>query len=362
MWCLVTSLTTHYGFLAAFFWMNVIAFDLFRNFRSSSSHLLLTSMSSKARLPSYAIYGWLGPLVIVLIAITIDLTVKLPYHELALKPCYAGYLDGCKEAYDLPIQRVDLDQAPNSTATVLAINNSSATNHTAGLLVKCYPTSLKVNRLMVLSATCWIKNGNANLIFFGAPVGAIIAANAVFYFLTVYNIRKKKSRQQKNDMRRFSRIKLPGDEDVKFYIQMAIIMGFTWITGFFLMSFPTDLVDIKLTILYQILIYVFILSNASIGVFIFFAFIFKKSVKSLYTNLVHRLVKRTTCNPATTRVLNQNTSSTKSSTSSTSTTRSILRNSSTSSSNRSIATRSVDAPRVRWSESSGNENANDFQI
>lgn len=31
--CFIIAITTHYGFLASFFWMNVIAFDLHRNFK-----------------------------------------------------------------------------------------------------------------------------------------------------------------------------------------------------------------------------------------------------------------------------------------------------------------------------------------
>lgn len=33
VFCFVVAMTTHYGFLASFFWMNIIAFDLHRNFR-----------------------------------------------------------------------------------------------------------------------------------------------------------------------------------------------------------------------------------------------------------------------------------------------------------------------------------------
>lgn len=33
VFCFIIAMATHYGFLASFFWMNVIAFDLYRNFR-----------------------------------------------------------------------------------------------------------------------------------------------------------------------------------------------------------------------------------------------------------------------------------------------------------------------------------------
>lgn len=92
-----------------------------------------------------------------------------------------------------------------------------------------------------------------------------------------------KSNQKKSKMRRFSRVKLPGDEDLKFYIQMAFILGFSWITGFIMTTFLKYYESIE--ILNNIFIYLFILSNALIGVFIFFAFIFKRDVRMLYVKL-----------------------------------------------------------------------------
>lgn len=92
--CFFNSLTIHYGYLATFFWMNVIAFDLFRNFRDKASHVLIHSLTLKDRLPKYAFYGWLSPLAIVVLAVIVDLSLmnqSSPY-----RPCYAGYLPGCQ--------------------------------------------------------------------------------------------------------------------------------------------------------------------------------------------------------------------------------------------------------------------------
>lgn len=132
--------------------------------------------------------------------------------------------------------------------------------------------------MIVMGGSCWIRSGTANLVFFGAPIAIIIVVNAIYYFLTIYNIRQKKRAQKQNKMRRFSRVKLPGDEDLKFYIQMAVIMGFTWISGFLLMTFP------NYNVWNWIVTYAFIFLNALNGVFILFAFLFKKEVKVLYSN------------------------------------------------------------------------------
>ena len=66
---------------------------------------------------------------------------------------------------------------------------------------------------------------------------------------------------------------------------MAFIMGFTWISGFLLLTFPSGTSNDN--VFKQILSYIFILSNASMGVFIFFAFIFRPEVKFLYYKLYH---------------------------------------------------------------------------
>lgn len=142
--------------------------------------------------------------------------------------------------------------------------------------------------VLVMGGSCWIRSGSANLIFFGLPIAIILIVNALFFFVTIYNIRRKKIAQKQSSLRRFSRVKLPGDEDVKFYIQMAVIMGFTWIIGFFLTSirWPNDT---ELYIIFYILTYAFIILNASTGVLILFAFLFKKEVKKLYKKLFARI-------------------------------------------------------------------------
>ena len=87
--------------------------------------------------------------------------------------------------------------------------------------------------------------------FFGIPVAVIIIVNSVFFFLTIYNIRRLKTKQKKTDIRRFSRSKTAADKDVKFYIQIGFILGFTWIIGFFLTTFSASYANLK--IVYQIL-------------------------------------------------------------------------------------------------------------
>lgn len=265
--CFILSIITHYGFLASFFWMNVIAFDLYRNFCDKSSLILIHTIRLKERLPKYSLYAWIIPLFVVLSGLIVDLSVG---SATAYRPCYAGYLKGC--SFESETYYVNFNES-EATRTV----RNSFFNETT-----CDQENSKNFTVLIVNGPCWIRNGRANLIYFGLPIGTIILVNAYFYFQTIYNIRKKKQ-EQKKKLRRMSNVKLPGDEDVKFYIQIACIMGFTWIIGFFLTTTSANSdSSVLVQIIFNILTYMFILLNASTGVFIFFAFLFRKDVIKLY--------------------------------------------------------------------------------
>jgi hypothetical protein len=159
----------------------------------------------------------------------------------------------------------------------------------------------------------------------------------VFFILTIYNIRRIKNicknlvvhrsihfinnisdsnnsnsyKSEKNSQknRRNSKNKsfsnsttlnsLPQTKEVKFFIQMGVILGFTWTIGFFLNAFPlaSKTMDNKsVQIFYQILSYLFTILNSSIGIFIFFAFVFKEDIRKLYKNLFFKSTKSSNAN------------------------------------------------------------------
>ena len=222
---------------------------------------MLSMLSVRDRLPKYMMYGWLSPVLVVSLTLIIDIVLgETDAYNSSLRPCYASFLKRCTS---LPNEVVHLHLTP--------------TNETAAACTEERPPRL------IQMKSCWIQNGKANLLFFGLPIFLIIIVNGIFFFVTVWNIRKKKRIQKKSDMRRFSKVALPADQDLKLYIQMASIMGFTWISGLVLPIFsPHD-------VLAQIFTYLFILANGSIGIFIFFAFIFRPEVKFLYRKLFSRL-------------------------------------------------------------------------
>ncbi|WAR07821.1 MTH2-like protein [Mya arenaria] len=69
--CKILAICDHYFFLAAFCWMNVIAFDLWKTF-SSRFTASSSSESARKKLFFYSIYGWVVPLIIVGVALILE--------------------------------------------------------------------------------------------------------------------------------------------------------------------------------------------------------------------------------------------------------------------------------------------------
>ena len=69
--CVSLAAAMHYAFLAAFFWMNVMAIDICRTF--SSSRVMLPTDPHSARFIFYSLYAWLTPAMIVGGSLALDL-------------------------------------------------------------------------------------------------------------------------------------------------------------------------------------------------------------------------------------------------------------------------------------------------
>jgi hypothetical protein len=288
--CFIVAITTHYGFLAAFSWMNVIAFDLYRNFSNRSSHILLSTVNINRRILKYALCAWFGPLVFVAICMILDLQLNVDFKKSVFKPCYAGYLANCKDD-------VYFHTNPNS-------KSMSAYNMNGQGICMTEATRPSIDStFMDTMSYCWIKNGNAALLFFGAPIGAIIIVNSILFLLTILNIRAKRRRQK------LRRTRSTTSTDVNFFIRIAMIMGFTWTIGFFFGMFTHK--NESSVIVNEILNYLFVLCNTSTGLFIFVLFILKQDVKNLYMQLlrskINQIKTKIQC-PTENRVLKAKTS------------------------------------------------------
>lgn len=98
--CLIFALGIHFFYLASFFWMNVMAFDLWKTFHKGFS---LYIYDIRERLPFYALYAWGSPVIIVLIGVILDA------GNAQLKPCYGRFFRGCYDVCfrtknDTPLQ------------------------------------------------------------------------------------------------------------------------------------------------------------------------------------------------------------------------------------------------------------------
>ncbi|XP_055998836.1 G-protein coupled receptor Mth2-like [Ostrea edulis] len=80
--CKALSIVTHFAFLAAFFWMNVMSFDIFFTFSTGLTNLGERETSSK-RMRFYWLYAWLGAAIIVGSAASVEYT-----SDSSIKPGY----------------------------------------------------------------------------------------------------------------------------------------------------------------------------------------------------------------------------------------------------------------------------------
>ncbi|CAF1030215.1 unnamed protein product [Rotaria sp. Silwood1] len=236
--CLLFALGIHYFFLASFFWMNVMAFDLWKTFHKGFSIYIC---EIRERLPYYALYAWGMPVIIILIGIILDA------KNAQLKPCYGRYFRGC---YDICFH----------------------TKHDAPL------------------QGCWIESALMRFLLFGVPVAIILVINFIFYTLTVRNVRRSIKSIRIAVERKFQHKKqvIPGEHDVKIYMRMAVLAGFGWTIGFILFALP----DGQQGFLYYLAVifnYLFILLNATPGLFIFGVYVCNRRVIALYRGLLIKL-------------------------------------------------------------------------
>ncbi|KAK4020210.1 hypothetical protein OUZ56_002208 [Daphnia magna] len=230
-WCAFLGVATHWFYLAAFFWMNIMGFDICRTFTGSlTRNRGMPGRGQRSTFIFYSLYAWGFPTAIVSLGLMLDFT-------------------------DL----VD-DYAPEYGYRV-----------------------------------CWISNKAGLGVFFVLPVAVLLLENLILFSLTVFSIIKQRQAAQfaveKNQSYRAAneaktmteRLQPPSGpsaplrrnsavnnkQQIRFilYIKLGLIMGLGWIFGFVaaLAKMP-------------VLWYPFILFNALQGAFIFVAFCCKRKI------------------------------------------------------------------------------------
>eukprot|EP00105_Crassostrea_gigas_P012038 XP_011427918.1 PREDICTED: uncharacterized protein LOC105328647 [Crassostrea gigas] len=257
--CPVIGMVLHYLFLASFFWMNVMSYDLYKTF---ANKCILTRVRSKAKyLPRYALYAWGTPAIIVAVCAVIDYTDFIPNVKIR----YGGGSLSTNSFRDLDLS----DSSENSTMA----RRMESMDENLG---------------------CWIQEPVAALVAFGSPMLLILFSNSVMFVKTIYCIRKtlKLANIKK---RRSSLNHVTGKSDVRLYVRMSTMMGFTWISGLassIVSAFAGTPTFTICTVLHA-LSFLFIIFNCSQGLFIFFAFICNKRVRTYYKKLFLRCKTRT---------------------------------------------------------------------
>ena len=111
---------------------------------------------------------------------------------------------------------------------------------------------------------CYISSFTMQLITFVLPSAIALLANFVMFAYVVYEIRKTvQSTHILNKEKNYLRV----------YVRLSALTGLTWVVGF-----------LQLALKLQWLEYIFIISNASQGVYIMLAFVINKRVMSLICN------------------------------------------------------------------------------
>ena len=105
--CFVQAATMHYAFMAAFFWMSVIAFDVQRTFGASPGATAASSSPSAARrrFVGYSVYAWLSALAVVGVGVAMDLSevggAYRPYYGHRI--CWFGSRGGLLVLFGVPV-------------------------------------------------------------------------------------------------------------------------------------------------------------------------------------------------------------------------------------------------------------------
>ncbi|OWF56042.1 uncharacterized protein LOC110452384 [Mizuhopecten yessoensis] len=264
--CKAIAVSLHYLFLASFFWMNVMAYDLYRTF---GHKCILTRVREKKNFfRRYFIYAWGSPALIVCACAFID---------------FSNLLEGVRIGYGSYVEKNTDNILAGNVLSTPSTNRSGEHNDSDPIISPNSPS----NSFTEANLGCWIMEPVATLATFGLPMIIILGANAIMFIKTIICIRDV-AKLAKHKTRRSSLNQAVGKSDVVLYVRMSTVMGFTWIIGLassIISAFADGPTDTMCIVLHTIGI-LFIVFNCSQGVFIFGAFVFNQRVLGLYKSKI----------------------------------------------------------------------------
>ncbi|KFM76504.1 G-protein coupled receptor Mth2, partial [Stegodyphus mimosarum] len=102
--CTWIGMIMFYFYLASFFWMNVMSYDVWRSLRMATSKLrLMTDKPKVVRFALYSTFSWGTPLLILFIAFIVDRTTERPEYKLIFtEECWFRYKHALSVYFALP--------------------------------------------------------------------------------------------------------------------------------------------------------------------------------------------------------------------------------------------------------------------
>lgn len=203
--CVATAFSTHLFFLSSLLWMNVVAFDFLKSLLNATRKLrVLSSKLTFRNFYVYCLYAWGIALVFAIAAVISDNEPNFPNEY---RPHFGERM-------------------------------------------------------------CWFQQGKALLVFFAAPLFALICINIVFFGVSAYIIttnRLKSTGHQESMLKR----------NLIMYSRLAVIMGLSWIFG--LLAGVLDKIALW---------YIFVILNTFQGFLIFLSFTCKQKVKRHFLRML----------------------------------------------------------------------------
>ena len=102
--CYVVSVGVHFGFLAYFFWMNIVAFDIWNTFRSNLRETSSSVRIKYKRFALYALYAWGTPALIIILSVILDqITANNVRPDYAVSLCFLNNRRGLFVLLAIPL-------------------------------------------------------------------------------------------------------------------------------------------------------------------------------------------------------------------------------------------------------------------
>lgn len=188
--CIASAVFTHYGYLASFFWMLTMAFDIWRTLKLATFELRVSSGKQWKKFLIYSAWSWLAPAVFTVSAVLVDLAPAVTV-DVYLRPlfgvhsCWFGHRQSLLVFFALPLAVVMICNIIFFASSAhMIFSTTSTTRYTAsGSTQRDFRLYIRLALVMGLT---WITGLLAGFLNVDALWYAFIALNAfqgLFIFL-----------------------------------------------------------------------------------------------------------------------------------------------------------------------------------